>query len=146
MSDLDFSVILPAPRERLMELATDFENFPKYIPHQLKSVVVLEKNEKETTTLETIEFSSYLKTSFEQKTIHRWVSEHEIESDIVSGPAKGTKISMIFEKLDNDTKVSVFIQLKLNLKTKFLLPIIKKWYKRIILSILYKMNALIMNE
>jgi len=146
MTDLDFSVVLQAPRARLMELATDFEQLPRYLPDQLKSVKILEKNDEETTTLEIIEFSTYLKKSFEQKTIHRQISGNELQSDIISGPAKGTKITMIFEDLDSETKVSIKIKLKLSLTAKFLSPIIKKWYKRIILAILYKMNALIMND
>lgn len=146
MTSLDFSVDLQAPRKRLMELATNYESFSNYLPHQLKSVQIIDKNEKETITLEIIEFSSYLKKSFEQKTIHRKISDSELESEVVSGPAKGTKIIMVFQDNDLGTNVSINVELKLSLTGKFLLPIIKKWYKRIILAILYKMNSIIMNE
>ena len=146
MSNLDFSVVLQAPNKRLMELATDYENLSNYLPQQLKNVKILEKNEKETTTLEIIEFSNYLKKSFEQKTIHKKISENKLQSQVISGPAKGTIITMTFEEVDPGTKISVDVELRLSLAAKFLLPIIKKWYKRIILAILYKMNAIIINE
>ena len=55
-------------------------------------------------------------------------------------------INLILEKNETGTNVSVKINLKLSLKAIFLQPIIKKWYKRILTSSLYKMNNLINNN
>lgn len=129
-----------------MKLCTDYESYTKYLPDQLKSVKILAKNDFETTTMEIIEFQHYLKKSFEQKCIHKKISENELYTEVISGPAKGSTIKILFEKIDSGTNVSVNINLKLSLKARFLLPIIKSWYKRIILGILYKMNSMIINS
>jgi len=129
-----------------MRLCTDYESLPKYLPDQLKSVKILEKTDSEITTMETIQFQHYLKKSFEQKCIHKKISNNKLLTEIISGPAKGSIIQILFEKIDSGSQISVNIDLKLSLKAKFLQPIIKLWYKRIILGILYKMNAIIMNE
>jgi len=64
-----------------------------------------------------------------------------LETEIVSGPAKGTIAKIIFEKADSGTKVTIEVNLKISLKYKILQPLIKKWYGMILRGILYKMNA-----
>ena len=53
MAILEFSLDLPSQSSQLMKLSEDYENLPKYIPDQLKSVKIIEKNETETKTEET---------------------------------------------------------------------------------------------
>ena len=45
MTILEFSLDLPAQPNQLMKLTEDYENLPKYLPDQLKSVRIIEKNE-----------------------------------------------------------------------------------------------------
>ena len=68
---LDFSINLPSPMEKLMELSEDFENLPKYLPDQLKSVRILEQKDNETRTEEIIVFSTIIKKEIIQETIHK---------------------------------------------------------------------------
>ena len=146
MTKLDFSTNLQAPLEKLTKLFTEYEKFPLYLPQQLKSVIILEKNDTETLTIETILFSTFFKKSFEQKSRHIKVAENHFRTEILSGPAKGTIVNFIFEKIDSGTTVSGNIDLKLTLTAKLLSPIIKRWYKRIIQGVLLKMNSTIINE
>ena len=143
---LDFSINLPASMERLMELSQDFENLPKYLPDQLKSVKILEKKDGEIKTEETLLFSTIIKKEITQETIHRKSQDNKLITDIITGPAKGTKIETVFIKTESGTDVSCNIDLKLDLKTKMLSPLIKKYYKMILTSILYKMNNKILEE
>ena len=140
MTILEFSLDLPAQPNQLMKLTEDYENLPKYLPDQLKSVRIIEKNETETKTEETIVFSTIIKKEIVQEAIHKKKNDNELITDIISGPAKGTTIQTIFLKTDAGTNVSFNIDLKLNLKTKILSPLIKKYYKMVLTSILYKMN------
>ena len=45
MAILEFSLDLPSQPNQLMKLSEDYENLPKYLPDQLKSVRIIEKNE-----------------------------------------------------------------------------------------------------
>ena len=55
-------------------------------------------------------------------------------------------IYIIFETNNSGSKVIIKINLKLVLKAKILLPLIKKFYKIAITSVLYKMNNMIIES
>ena len=143
---LTFSMNVPAPIDKLIGLLEDFENLPMFLPNQLKSVRILEQNNNETKTEETIIFSTIIKKEIVQEAIHKKKNDNELITDIISGPAKGTTIQTTFLKTDAGTNVSFNIDLKLNLKTKILKPLIKKYYKIILTAVLYKMNNKILEE
>ena len=143
---LTFFMNIPAPIDKLIGLSEDFENLPMFLPDQLKSVRILEQNDNETKTEETMVFSTIVKKEIVQEAVHKKKNDNELITDIISGPAKGTTIQTIFLKTDAGTNVSFNIDLKLNLKTKILRPLIKKYYKMVLTSILYKMNNKILEE
>jgi len=68
------------------------------------------------------------------------VKENKVETEIISGPAKGTIIESVFQKIDSGTKVVIKINLKLGLKYKLFTPIVKKVYKQMLTGVLYKIN------
>ena len=143
MTNLEFSLDLPAQPSQLMKLSEDYENLPKYLPDQLKSVKIIEKNETETKTEETIVFSTLLKKKIIQQANHTKNGNNQLTTEIISGPAKGTKIITLFEKNNSGSRVSFQLDLKLDFKAKILRPIITKYYKMVLTSVLYKMNNLI---
>ena len=143
MAILEFSIDLPSQPSKLMELSEDYENLPKYLPDQLKSVKIIEKNETETKTEETIVFSTLLKKKIIQHANHTKNDNNQLTTEIISGPAKGTKIITLFEKNNSGSRVSFQLDLKLDFKAKILRPIITKYYKMVLTSVLYKMNNLI---
>jgi len=136
-----FSINLTALPNRLVKIATDYENLPNYVVTQLKSVKVVEVNNNETITEEVLFFTTILKKKIEQKTLHKKISDNKLYSQIISGPAKGTVINVLYEKINSGTKVTVNIDLKLSLKAKLLQPLVKKYYKVLLTSVLYKMNT-----
>jgi len=136
---LEFSLNLPCNSDKLFQKITDFENFNQYIPNQLESVKVLKKDNNKTVTEEKIRSISILKNSFEQTSAHT-VKKNEIETEIISGPAKGTIIESFFQNLDSGTEVIIKINLKLSLKYKLFTPIVKKTYRQMLTGVLYKMN------
>ena len=54
--------------------------------------------------------------------------EQKLTTEIISGPAKGTKIITLFEKNNSGSRVSFQLDLKLDFKAKILRPIITKYY------------------
>mgnify|MGYP002280384153 FL=1 len=146
MAILKFSLDLPTQPSQLMELSEDYENLPKYLPDQLKSVKIIEKNETVTKTEETVVFSTLIKKEIIQQALHKKISGNKLNTEIISGPAKGTVIYIIFETNNSGSKVIIKINLKLVLKAKILLPLIKKFYKIAITSVLYKMNNMIIES
>jgi len=145
MSRLEFTMDLPAPPKKLLQLATDYEKLSTYLPLQLNDVKVIEKRGDETITEETLTFKTLVKNKIKQKSKHV-VLNNKIITEIIDGPAKGTRMQSIYEKVGDGTKISIVVDLKLSLKAKFLQPIIKKLYKTILTSVLYKMNTVIMQE
>ena len=141
MAILEFSLDLPSQPNQLVKLSEDYENLPKYLPDQLKSVKIIEKNETETITEETIVFITLLKRNIVQQASHIKNNDNQLITEIISGPAKGTKIITLFEKNDSGSRVSFQLDLKLNLKAKILQPLIIKYYKMVLTSVLYKMNS-----
>ena len=142
MGSLKFSIDLVAPRADLIKLATDYESLPKYLPQQLKEVKILEKNGDEVITNEVFEFKTILRKKIEMQAKHKLLSENKLFTEIITGPAKGSTIVAEYAKTETGTRVDVEINLRLDMKTKFLLPIIKKIYKSFLTGVLYKMNAL----
>ena len=139
MTFLEFSINLPGNLDKIFQKITDFENFNRYIPNQLESVNILKKENSKIFTEEKIKSISILKNSFEQTSMHT-VKENKVETEIISGPAKGTIIESVFQKIDSGTKVVIKINLKLGLKYKLFTPIVKKVYKQMLTGVLYKIN------
>ena len=140
MTTIDFSINLTSQKQKLIELATDYTEFPKYLPDQIKSVKILEKTETYTITEETLHLSSVISKSFTQQTKHYVLVDNLLKSEILSGPVKGSTIEAEYLEIENGTKVITRINVKLGLKYKFLLPLIKKSYKTFLMAILYKMH------
>ncbi|MEX0861693.1 type II toxin-antitoxin system RatA family toxin [Nitrosopumilus sp.] len=141
MSDIEFSINLPAPTDKLIELATSFEDYPQYLESSIKSVKILEKTNNETITEEILIFRSLFSHEIIQKSKHTMIGGKQTHSEIIFGPFKGTIIDVLFEKKESGTKVSVNADYKISLKYKILSPIIKQKYKIILTGFLYKMNA-----
>jgi ribosome-associated toxin RatA of RatAB toxin-antitoxin module len=141
MTVLEFSLNLPASSSDLIKTATDYENFKKFLPSQIRNIEILEKNDGKIITQETLLFRSVIKKQFIQKTMHQPIQNNELVSQIIDGPAKNTRIKIIFNQLENGTAVIGEIDLKLSLKYKFFLPIIKKIYKNMIIGMMYKINT-----
>lgn len=146
MGSLKFSIDLAAPAADLIKLATDYESLPKYLPQQLKEVQILEKHDDEVITNEIFEFKTILRKKVEMKAKHKILSDNKLYTEIITGPAKGSIIIAEYTKTESGTRVDVEINLKLDMKTKFLLPIIKKIYKSFLTGVLYKMNALALQK
>ena len=127
-------------------MATKYDDFPKYLQDQIKSVDIIEKTSSYTITEETLHLSSVISKSFIQQTKHYSLQNDILKSEILSGPAKGSIIEIIFSEIDVGTSVHANIDVKLGLKYKFLLPLIKKSYKTFLMGILYKMHAIAMKS
>jgi len=142
---MNFSINLPAPSEKLLLLATDYEKLQTYLPRQIKSIKIIDKKDSETITEEILVFKTIVKNEIVQQTKHVLI-DNSIQSEILLGPAKGTKIQTRYEKISTGTKITIDIDLKLSLKAIFLKPIIKKVYVSMLTGVLYKMNNIILEE
>lgn len=127
-----------------MELATSFEDYPKYLESSIKSVKILEKKDSETTTEEIFAFKSLFDHELVQQSKHTISGENRIHTEVISGPFKGTVIEVTFEKTDSGTKVNVKADYQISLKYKIISPIIKQKYRIILTGLLYKMNSQLM--
>jgi len=146
MPDFNFEMILSADPKKLFELVTNYENYQKVFPDQLKNISIVSRNDFEVITKEVLTFNTYFKnTELYQKTSHN-VHYPKLFSNVIEGPFKGTVVKVTFDELDSGCKVTINVELKISLKYKILSPIIKNKYKNILTSLLYKMNNIAMND
>ncbi len=141
MTNLQFQTDSPIEPEKLMSYITNFESYQKFFPNQIKEVKILDRQNNEITTEETIIFSTLIKYAFVQKSHHKLMSDKELFTEIIEGPAKGSIIKIICTKNDQGSQIKFDLDLKLSLKAKFLKPFIKKLYKRYLIAIVYKIRA-----
>jgi len=140
MPKLEFSMDLSSPMEKLVVIATNYENYEKLLSPQVKSVKIIEKTENGTLTEEVFHFSSLFSYDIVQKSFHKKIQENKLETEIITGPFKGTVLQVSFSGVDSMTKVSVFADVKIQLKYKVLTPVIKKYYRTVLMGLLYKMD------
>ena len=141
MTNLQVSIKSHLKPEKLMSFIIDFEYYKKFFPGQIKDIKILERQNNTIITQESIIFTSLLKSSFVQKSRHKLVSDKELLTEIIEGPAKGSVINVKCVENDQGSEVKFDADLKLSLKAKFLGPFIKKLYKRYITGVIYKINA-----
>ena len=142
MTNLQFQTSSPIEPEKLMSYITNFECYQNFFPNQIKEVKILDRQNNEITTEETIIFSTLIKSAFVQKSHHKLMSDKELFTEIIEGPAKGSMIKIICTKNDQGSQIKFDIDLKLSFKAKFLKPFIKKLYKRYLIAMVYKISAL----
>ena len=142
MTNLQVSIKSHLKPEKLMSFITDFEYYKKFFPGQIKDIKILDQQNDVIITQENIFFTSLLKSSFVQKSRHKLVSDKELLTEIIEGPAKGSVINVKCVENDQGSEVKFDADLKLSLKAKFLRPFIKKFYTRYLTAIIYKISEL----
>jgi ribosome-associated toxin RatA of RatAB toxin-antitoxin module len=140
MTKLEFSINLAATPDKLIAIATDYQNFINYVPQQLKKITILETNDNGTIIEEILTFSSFIKNEIVQKSIHKKISSNKLHSEIISGPFKDSILEVLYEKVESGTKVTINADLHIPLKYKIVSLVIKKYYKIFLTAILYKIN------
>lgn len=141
MPKVEFSINLPSSRpERLMEIATDYDNITEILSGNIKCKV-LEKNNDEITTEEIIMFSAF-NLQIVQKSIHKKIIPNKLEIKIISGPLKKSLILVMFEKIDSGTRVTISANLKLSLKYIISYFLLIKKYKILTTKLFRRMNDL----
>ena len=140
MGNLQFSINYPIDPEKLMSFITNFELYQEFFPNQIKEVKILKREDNEIVTEETVIFSTLIKSPFIQKSKHSIISERELLTEILEGPARGSIIKIVCDKNDEGTEIKFDAELKLSLKAKFLAPFIKKLYKRYLTAVIFKIT------
>ena len=140
MKDLQFIMDSSVEPEKLMNYIIDFESYKNFFPDQIKEVKILNKENNEIITEETIVFSTLIKRPFVQKSHHKIISDKELSTEILEGPAKGSVVKITCTKNDKGSQVEFDAKLKLSLQAKFLSPLIKKFYKRYLTAIIFKIT------
>ena len=146
MSRLNYSINLQAKPLDLMDLMSNFESYRVFLPQQLRDINIIEKNSEHTIIELTLMFSTILKKEIKIKVLHKILSENQVKLEIISGTGKGSMADIKFEEVESVTNVIVDLNLELGLKMKIFLPIIKKTYKQVLMSIFYKMNTIILDS
>ena len=112
MANLQFSIKSHLKPEKLMSFIIDFEYYKKFFPGQIKDIKILDRQNNAIITQESIIFTSLLKSSFVQKSRHKLVSDKELLTEIIEGPAKGSVINVKCIENDQGSEVKFDADLK----------------------------------
>jgi len=143
---MDFEIELSANKNKLFSLATDFQIYKKLLPDQIRDIKIIEHNTSHIITEEILLFASVIKKEINQQSRHKITDNDTIDTEIISGPLKGSTVHAQFVDSTGGTKISVSFELKVSLMYKILTPLIKKYYKIILRALFYKMNNIISNN
>ncbi len=143
LATLEFTLNLSVPKDHLFEIVMMYDKYPTYLPQQIREVKILKNDLDKTFTEETLCFETFFKKEIKQKSIHTKISDNELHTKILEGPAKNSEIFTYFSESEKGSIVKIKIELHVSLKYKILIPVIKRWYKLILTSVLYKIQTLI---
>jgi len=141
MGKMEFTLTSKLSPHKLLNYILDFEYYPNYFPVPIKDVRITTQEGNEIITEEKIIFSTLVKNVIEQKSLHKKISDKELVTEIIYGPAKGSIINITCNQIDSGSEIKFVVDLKLSLKAKFLQPFIKKLYKRYLTALILKINT-----
>ena len=141
MVTMNHSLELDCNEKNLFKILTNYENLSKYLPRKLQKIEILEENENYTTISVTILLKTLIKKEFSQKLKIEKKPENNLCIEILDGYAKGTHITISLSTKNQKTLCRVDSDVKLNLKTVILLPILKAEYNTFVSGIFKKMNV-----
>ena len=111
MSKFSFIKLVDIDRDRFFAISTDYERFTDILPDYFKELKIIEKNGNVTKIFETLRFLG--------KTVNV-TTEHVIEKPdrhivkMLDGQAKGTVFDETYEKVGEQTKVTIEVDFVLS--------------------------------
>ena len=111
MSKFSFTKLVDIDRDRFFAISTDYEKFTKILPEYFLELKIVERNGNTTTIFETLRFLG--------KTVNV-TTEHVVEKPdrhivkMLDGQAKGTVFDETYEKVGEQTKVTIKIDFVLS--------------------------------
>ena len=140
MITMDCSLELDCSEKKFFKILTDYENLSKYLPRQLQKIEILDEHDNYTTIQATVLVRSMIKKAFLQKIRIEKKSENNLSIEILDGFAKGSNVTISIQIQKEKTLCVVNLDIKLNLKTVILYPIIKREYKSFLLGTFTKIS------
>ena len=111
MSKFSFTKLVDIDRDRFFAISTDYEKFTKILPEYFLELKIVERERNATTIFETLRFLG--------KTVNV-TTEHVVEKPdkhivkILDGQAKGTIFDETYEKVGEQTKVTIEVDFVLS--------------------------------
>ena len=111
MSKFSFTKLVDIDRDRFFAISTDYEKFTKILPEYFLELKVIQKKGNTTTIFETLKFLG--------KTVNV-TTEHIVEKPdrhivkMLDGQAKGTVFDETYEKVGEQTKVTIEVDFVLS--------------------------------
>ena len=140
MVTMDCSLELDCSEKKFFKILTDYENLSKYLPRQLQKIEILDEHDNYTTIQATVLVRSMIKKAFLQKIRIEKKSENNLSIEILDGFAKGSHVTISIQIQKEKILCVVNLDIKLNLKTVILYPIIKREYKSFLLGTFTKIS------
>ena len=136
MAVMDYSTELEFGVDRFLEILTDYDKLPEYLPRQVQRIEIVDKDDNYTIIKAVILLRSLIKHEFILEVKIEKKSDGSILAEILDGIAKGTKITISIFTQEEKTMCKISTDTKLSLKIIVLLPIIKREYKGFVSGVL----------
>ena len=133
---MDYSTELEFGVDRFLEILTDYDKLPEYLPRQVQRIEIVDKDDNYTIIKAVILLRSLIKREFILEIKIEKKSDEIILAEILDGIAKGTKITISIFTQEEKTMCKISTDTKLSLKIIVLLPIIKREYKGFVSGVL----------
>ena len=133
---MDYSTELEFGVDRFLEILTDYDKLPEYLPRQVQRIEIVDKDDNYTIIKAVILLRSLIKREFILEIKIEKKSDEIILAEILDGIAKGTKITISIFTQEEKTMCKISADVKLSLKIIVLLPIIKREYKGFVSGVL----------
>ena len=133
---MDYSTELEFGVDRFLEILTDYDKLPEYLPRQVQRIEIVDKDDNYTIIKAVILLRSLIKREFILEIKIEKKSDGSILAEILDGIAKGTKITISIFTQEEKTMCKISTDAKLSLKIIVLLPIIKREYKGFVSGVL----------
>lgn len=129
MVKFNVNFIINVDYQHAVEIGTDIENMDKLFSLFREKILIIEK-QTDKSILRELYHLPFLKTKIIQDTVYKKINKNELNSEIITGPLKGTEIKISFDEEKSKTKISICGNIKTTLKLKPVSLLIRKKFKK----------------
>ncbi len=129
MVKFNVNFIINVDYQHAVEIGTDIENIDKLFSLFREKIIIIEK-QTDKSILRELYRLPFLKTEIIQDTVYKKINKNELNSEIITGPLKGTEIKISIDEEKSKTKISICGNIKTILKLKPVSLLIRKKFEK----------------
>lgn len=139
-----FSKVVKIDKKEIFELMANLEKYPSILPHNVKSIKILNQTDNVIYAEETLSESGF---NMEFIVKHEIIPFEYHSLEIISGNAKGSKITLNFVENDGNTIIDSYLEIHFSGYLKFLmLPLTERNIESAFNSVISSFESFLKNN